>query len=70
LIQEGIKRGEFQKGNVEEKVGVILGAVYMASHVQKRDRNRGKQGKRLARTLNVIFKGIEGNQKGGKRRGI
>jgi len=56
LIDEAIEQGEFEKGNVEEKAALILGAVYMASHVRIRDRKTGRQGKRLPRILDVIFK--------------
>ena len=60
LIHEAIEEGAFEKGNVEEKVTLILGAVYMASHGWIRDRKAGKQGKRLPRILNVIFNGLRG----------
>jgi hypothetical protein len=46
----------FEKGNEEEKAALILGAVYMASHVRIRGRKTGKQGKGLPRILYVIFK--------------
>jgi AcrR family transcriptional regulator len=56
LIHEAIEEGAFEKGNVEEKATLILGAVYMASHVRIRDRKKGIRGKRLPRILDVIFK--------------
>jgi hypothetical protein len=56
LIHEVTEQGTFEKGNVEEKAALILGAVYMASHVRIRDRKAGKQEKRLPRILDVIFK--------------
>jgi TetR/AcrR family transcriptional regulator len=56
LIHEATEQGEFEKGNVEEKAVLILGAVYMTSHARIRDRRVRKPRKRLPRTLNVIFK--------------
>lgn len=66
LIHEAIEQGAFEKGNVEEKAALILGAVYMASHVRIRDRKTGKQRKRLPSVLDVIFKSeLRGIKKGG-----
>jgi hypothetical protein len=56
LIHEATEQGAFEKGNVEEKAALILGAVYMASHVRIWDRKAAKHGKRLPRILDVIFK--------------
>ena len=56
MIHEATDQGAFEKGNVEEKAALILGTVYMASHVRIGDRKTGKQGKTLPRILNVIFK--------------
>jgi AcrR family transcriptional regulator len=58
LIHEATEQGEFEKGNVEEKAALILGAVYIASHVRIWDRKAGKHGKRLPRILDVIFKSL------------
>ena len=56
LMHEAIEQGEVEKGNLEEKTTLILGAVYMASHVRIRNWETGKHGKRLPRILDVIFK--------------
>jgi TetR/AcrR family transcriptional regulator len=42
LIHEATEQGAFEKGNVEKKAALILGAVYMASHVRIWDRKAAK----------------------------
>jgi AcrR family transcriptional regulator len=58
LVEEGIRRGEFRRGNVEDMTWAILGALNVAIevHLGHPEASLGRQG--LARTLGVIFRGI------------
>lgn len=56
LIDEAFTRGTCERRNVEERTALILGAVYMASRVRARHRETRKQGERLPKILDVIFK--------------
>ncbi len=58
LIQEGIRKGEFRKGNPEDMTWAILGAINVAMevHLGHIDLELGRDG--LARVLNLIFQGI------------
>jgi TetR/AcrR family transcriptional regulator len=58
LIQEGIRKGEFRKGNPEDMTWAILGAINVAMevHLGHIELELGREG--LARVLKVIFQGI------------
>jgi AcrR family transcriptional regulator len=58
LIEEGIRKGEFRKGNAEDMTWLILGAinVVMEAHLGHPEIGIGREG--LARVLNLIFRGI------------
>jgi TetR/AcrR family transcriptional regulator len=58
LVEEGIRKGEFRRGNAEEMTWAILGALNVAIevHLGHPDMSLGRQG--LARVLRVIFQGI------------
>ncbi len=58
LIQEGIRKGEFRKGNPEDMTWAILGAINVAMevHLGHVELELGREG--LARVLNLIFQGI------------
>jgi TetR/AcrR family transcriptional regulator len=58
LIKEGIRRGEFQKRSSEDMMWAILGAVNVTMEVQLCHPGTGIDRKRLARILNLIFRGI------------
>ena len=66
LIEEGIRKGEFHKGNAGDITWLILGAinVVMEAHLGHPEMGIGREG--LARVLNLIFRGIS---KGKRRRG-
>ena len=66
LIEEGIRKGEFRKGNAEDMTWLILGAinVVMEAHLGHPEMGIGREG--LARVLNLIFRGISKS----KRRGM
>jgi TetR/AcrR family transcriptional regulator len=58
LIQEGIRKGEFRKGNPEDMTWAILGAINVAMevHLGHIELELGREG--LARVLKLIFQGI------------
>ncbi len=58
LIQEGIRKGEFRKGNAEDMTWAILGAINVAIevHLGHTELELGREG--LARVLRLIFQGI------------
>jgi AcrR family transcriptional regulator len=58
LIQEGIRKGEFRKGNPEDMTWAILGVINVAMevHLGHVELTLGREG--LARVLKLIFQGI------------
>jgi AcrR family transcriptional regulator len=58
LIEEGIRKGEFRKGNPEEMAWAIIGAINVAMevHLTHPEWALGSEG--LARVLKLIFQGI------------
>ena len=58
LIEEGIRRGEFRRGNPEEMAWAIIGAINVAMevHLGRTELEFGSEG--LARVLKLIFTGI------------
>jgi len=64
LVEEGIRKREFCKGNVEDMTWAILGAVNVATEVQLGHQEMGLGPAGLARVLNLIFRGISKSQKG------
>jgi len=72
LVEEGIRDGEFRKGNPDDMTWAIVGAVNVAMEIQlcHPEVGLGKEG--LARVLDVIFAGIAAQSrkrtgKGGRR---
>ena len=66
LIQEGIRKGEFRKGNPEDMTWAILGAINVAMevHLGHIELELGREG--LARVLKLIFQGISAEKGRGK----
>jgi TetR/AcrR family transcriptional regulator len=64
LVKKGIHQGEFQKGNAEDMVWAILGAVNVAMEVQLSHPEKAIDRKGLARILKLILRGF---QQEGKR---
>jgi len=58
LVAEGIRKGEFRKGEAENTTWAILGAVNVAMEVQLGHPEMGLGREGLARVLNLIFRGI------------
>ena len=65
LIRKGIRQGELPKGNVEDRVWIILGAVNMAMEVNLSHPERAIDRKGFVRILNLILRGF---QQEGRRR--
>jgi len=65
LIKKGIRQGELPKGNVEDRVWIILGAVNMAMEVNLSHPERAIDRKGFVRILNLILRGF---QQEGRRR--
>jgi AcrR family transcriptional regulator len=63
LIEEGIRKGEFCKGNAEDMTWAILGAVNVAMEVQLGHQEMGLGREGLARVLNLIYRGISQGQR-------
>jgi TetR/AcrR family transcriptional regulator len=64
LIREGIRKGEFRKGNVTEMTWAVIGAINVAIEVQlwHPEKSIGRKG--LVRVLKFVFEGIsKGNSK-------
>jgi AcrR family transcriptional regulator len=65
MIKEGIRRGELPKGNVEDRMWIILGAVNIAMEVNLCHPEMAIDRKGLARMLHLILRGL---QQEGKRK--
>jgi TetR/AcrR family transcriptional regulator len=70
LVKEGIRKGEFDRGNANDMVWAIIGAVNVAMEVRLCHPDMGIKRKRLARILKLIFQGISAqrSKQEGKRR--
>jgi AcrR family transcriptional regulator len=70
LVKEGIRKGEFDRGNANDMVWAIIGAVNVAMEVRLCHPDMGIERKRLARILKLIFQGISAqrSKQEGKRR--
>jgi hypothetical protein len=66
-VEEGIRKGEFRKGDAEDITWAILGAVNVVMEVQLGHPEMGLGSEGLARVLNLIFQGL--SKKEGKRAG-
>ena len=58
LVKEGMRQGEFRKGNADDMMWAILGAINVAMEVQLCHPELGMERKRLAQFLKLIFQGI------------
>lgn len=68
-VQEGIRRGEFRKGNADAMAWAVIGAinVTMELHLCHPERVLGPEG--LERVLDVIFAGMIEDGRGARRAG-
>jgi AcrR family transcriptional regulator len=72
LVDEGMRSGEFRRGNAEDMTWALIGAVNVAMEAQLCHSELGLDRNRLDRVLDVIFAGIatgnrKGTGKGGRR---
>jgi AcrR family transcriptional regulator len=58
LVKEGIRKREFHKGNAENMMWAIIGAVNVAMEVRLCHPEMGMERKRLVRILRLILQGI------------
>lgn len=58
LVEEGIRRGEFRKGDPEDMTWAIIGAMNVSMEVTLGHPEIGIGREGLARVLNLIFQGI------------
>jgi AcrR family transcriptional regulator len=70
LVKEGIRKGEFDKGNADDMMWAIIGAVNVAMEVRLCHPEMAIERKRLARILKLIFQGISAqrSKQEGKRK--
>jgi TetR/AcrR family transcriptional regulator len=61
LVEEGVRKGEFRKGEADDMTWAILGAVNVVMEVQLGHPEMGLGREGLARVLNLIFRGISKN---------
>jgi TetR/AcrR family transcriptional regulator len=70
LVEEGIRQGEFRRGNVEDMTWAILGALNVAIEVHLGHPEVSLGRKDLGRVLKVILQGIwsrKGKEKGARK---
>ncbi len=62
LIQEGIRKGEFRKGNVRDMAWAVIGSINVAIEGQlwHPEKSIGRKG--LVRILKLVFEGISSNK--------
>jgi TetR/AcrR family transcriptional regulator len=68
LVQHGIRQGEFQKGDADDMVWALLGAVNVAMEAQLCHPELGMDRKKLCRIVCIILKGISTGAKKAKVR--
>jgi TetR/AcrR family transcriptional regulator len=70
LVKEGIRKGELDRGNANDMVWAIIGAVNVAMEVRLCHPDMGIERKRLDRILKLIFQGISAqrSKQEGKRK--
>jgi len=69
MVEDGIRRGEFRKGNPEDLTWAVIGVINVAMelHLCHPERALGREG--LGRVLDVIFHGIAADGRDGRRAG-
>jgi len=68
FVKEGIRKKEFYKGNAENMMWAIIGAINVAMEVQLCHPDMGIERKRLAGILKLIFQGISTQTSGQEER--
>lgn len=67
LVEEGIGNGEFRKGNPEEMMWAIIGAVNVAMEIQLCHPELEMDSEKLGRVLEIIFSGIASEDRPARR---
>ena len=67
LVREGIRSGEFRKGNVDDRMWALTGALNVAMESQLCQPGDALDKEGLGRVLRIIFLGMEADGSGGKR---
>lgn len=64
MVEDGMRRGEFRKGNPEDLTWAVIGVINVAMelHLCHPERALGREG--LGRVLDVIFDGMAANGRG------
>ena len=58
LVQQGIRQGEFQKGNADDRMWAIVGIINVAMETQLCHPETAIDRKQLARILHLVLKGM------------
>jgi len=58
LIREGIRQGEFRKGNIRDMTWAVIGSINVAIEVQLWHPEKSIGHKGLSRILKLVFEGI------------
>jgi AcrR family transcriptional regulator len=69
MVEEGIRAGEFRRGNADDMTWAFIGAVNVAMELQLCHPERGLGAEGLARVLDVIFTGMAREAAGGRPAG-
>ena len=68
LVREGVRKKEFRKGNVDDMVWAIVGAVNVAMESRLCREGDALDGEGLERVLRIIFRGIAADGIDGRKR--
>lgn len=63
LVEEGVRGGEFRKGNSEDMMWAIIGAVNVAMEIQLCHPDLEMDREKLGRVLEIIFAGIASGER-------
>ena len=70
LVEEGIRGGEFRKGNAEDMMWAIIGTVNVAMEIQLCHPELEMDRKKIGRVLELIFTGIAAKSRRKERKGV
>ena len=70
LVEEGIRGGEFRKGNAEDMMWAIIGTVNVAMEIQLCHPELEMDRKKIGRVLEMIFTGIAAKSRRKERKGV
>ncbi len=67
LVREGIRRGEFRKGDVDDRMWALIGALNVAMESRLCQPGDALDQEGLERVLHIIFLGMEAGRSSGKQ---